>query len=1845
MKRVQTSTCTTDRLLLALALLLVACAVSRADAVPLPFDYEGDSLPQPPWSEAEASYQGSQTVSNGILTLAKTWSGEPSVAYRVNNLDFTSATGVTVDLRVKVASGNQTPFRFNVQDENLYFVFLLIWPDQIRRHRQNNNTPEEVDYADFTQWQTLRIEFQSRHLRVYLADEVDPIMDTEINYRYIGANPRSLTFGIPAGAGVGLTGGPAQAQVDYIRISEGTGGGDVPVPTDLFAVYRQSGESKWVRLSWESPCDEWEAELERQDASGTWQPFQTVTVPQKDMVYYQNFLGDHAYRWRVHARYSDSAWSGWSQWHEFTFGAGPKITAVTVNGTPIEDDPTVTGGEPVTVAVTVQQQAMAWEGYGQCVVWLEDRPQLPVGTTVDVSDYQGAGDYWDVYDVGDNKVHIDGRTITVQNSVSIEATARHWGAGQSRTLSFTLEDAPSSGNITLMARATFSNNDWSIAATDPALSGGAPLDEQGHDVKLYEIDITAQAPEPPTDLFAVYQQPSGEPAKVTLSWVSSAGQFRFQLERRNASGEWETFDPYVMEEDHVIYNVDTLLYADYRWHVQASNDGDIWSDWSAWSEFSFQAVFTAPTDLSPSNGGYVADTYVEFNWDSPQTAGVYWLFDLWTSSNGAAVDPELSAVQAQTKSYQYELSPGSYVWRVCTVSEADPSDRSDWTEWHEFVVQYTSPTLIQPINNAIFVPSTNQYIPFRWASGCAAEWIIEIVSLCDYRVIYSERVTDDPQTMIDVAELRTYGYDFQRFLWRVTSLADAGMSSSEDREFMIVNSVTAPEGYDTWQDYANTEDLNCNCIPDEDEEGTAKDTDADGMPNLWEVEQNENRPAGGWLFDIHFNEANFDFDSDGFCNRVEYLMSTDPHDAESKPLELLAKSIDVPAYSDHVYYNYPPAPEGSTSLKIRVLGPEFSYVQANKSFNIRIEFLPNSYSKQPSSEWPEITALDCALIAPDDVFAIGDTVNMAAKEAVSSLAVYPYHEWYVVPADETGNGWYQILPDTESFDLAWLKPVTRFVFQTILSVALYKLDVGDDLCFELGKNVPDSAIALEELKYDLQEMQELSAAQRWQIYSIENQYDIYELPLLKNGGSWHWRRPWQPMQASENPRAVAYNIPVVLESSSSNIPRCSLDIDVRAFTFRAPVPADNLGTSWCGLLTTRYQDQVGYVLTAEPIRLNVDLGHSYGAPKQETGNIVAPLDSNSDSDEDGNPDLGEPTHCFFDKTYDLPIFSAFGKTELEFPLRVRLACPNNLASLYKGKPFNLLFELTDGGDSFRPFFFTEAAFSLALADSTGSLAGMVTQEGLKRDTFGHLEWKRETLPPTWWTGGATFAKHTTLFVIAYFNPLAGLAVSTSLGFGDMMEDLQTLPGTPGIPEMKTIWNIGNQFDFFEIPAYSWSGALSKGPFGKRFNIPIQLEDLDTWVYIHLSREFTIDNKMDSSPLRAHCVEEEGFDRAELLIKFNIQKCLRCLDYDHDGMSDWTEQTIGTKIDNPDSDGDGVYDSVEVGLVSPETNATNISLGYFVPDAHPGSTTDPGNPDTDGDGIPDGIEDANWNGSVESGETDPNDSDSDNDGSLDGNPDGGCEDLNNNGVVDPGETDPRNPDSDEDGIFDGTEMGFTEPEGSDTEISAGFFVADEEPTTTTNPVDADSDDDGIPDGQEDANRNGKVDPGELNPLSRDTDGDGLPDSVELGLSAPLGEGTDMSKFIPDSDPSTTSDPTNPDSDGDGIPDGQEDKNRNGAVDPGETDSADADSDNDGHSDGEEKEKGSDPLDDESVPAIAVEGDCDGDGDVDRDDLNLIVAARNQPASGPDDSRDLDGDGMITALDARKLIVIIRSQPVE
>ena len=121
----------------------------------------------------------------------------------------------------------------------------------------------------------------------------------------------------------------------------------------------------------------------------------------------------------------------------------------------------------------------------------------------------------------------------------------------------------------------------------------------------------------------------------------------------------------------------------------------------------------------------------------------------------------------------------------------------------------------------------------------------------------------------------------------------------------------------------------------------------------------------------------------------------------------------------------------------------------------------------------------------------------------------------------------------------------------------------------------------------------------------------------------------------------------------------------------------------------------------------------------------------------------------------------------------------------------------------------------------------------------------------------------------------------------------------------------------------------------------------------------------------------------------------------------------------DSDGDGIYDHVEVG------GDGNYDWG---------TDTDPNKIDTDGDGLADGVEDSNQNGTVDAGESDPREkcdplaitSDCDFDG--DGYKNSYDSDDDNDGVPDSNDTrdyDP-NSDSDDDGITDIDEKGVSDP---------------------------------------------------------------------------------------------------------------------------------------------------------------------------------------------------------------------------
>jgi outer membrane protein OmpA-like peptidoglycan-associated protein len=189
------------------------------------------------------------------------------------------------------------------------------------------------------------------------------------------------------------------------------------------------------------------------------------------------------------------------------------------------------------------------------------------------------------------------------------------------------------------------------------------------------------------------------------------------------------------------------------------------------------------------------------------------------------------------------------------------------------------------------------------------------------------------------------------------------------------------------------------------------------------------------------------------------------------------------------------------------------------------------------------------------------------------------------------------------------------------------------------------------------------------------------------------------------------------------------------------------------------------------------------------------------------------------------------------------------------------------------------------------------------------------------------------------------------------------------------------------------------------------------------------------------------------------------DYDGDGLTLSEERKLGTDPNNPDTDGDGLWDGDEVKV-------------YF---------TDPLNPDTDGDGLKDGEE-------VHKYKTDPTKADSDRDGLSDGD------------EVLKYKTDPLKADTDGDGLSDGDEVlkYKTDPLKKDTD-GDGLSDGDEVLKYKTDPLKTDTDGDGLKDGEE-------VLKYKTDPLKVDTDGGSVGDGIEVNRGTdPLDPSDDVIKI--------------------------------------------------------------------------------------------------------------------------------------
>ena len=400
------------------------------------------------------------------------------------------------------------------------------------------------------------------------------------------------------------------------------------------------------------------------------------------------------------------------------------------------------------------------------------------------------------------------------------------------------------------------------------------------------------------------------------------------------------------------------------------------------------------------------------------------------------------------------------------------------------------------------------------------------------------------------------------------------------------------------------------------------------------------------------------------------------------------------------------------------------------------------------------------------------------------------------------------------------------------------------------------------------------------------------------------------------------------------------------------------------------------------------------------------------------------------------------------------------------------------------------------------------------------------------------------------------------------------------------------------------------------------------------------------------------------------------DTDGDGISNQQERMIGTDPNNPDSDGDGLDDGVEVGAdvnMPEDTDMDGIIDALDTDDDGDGVPTrqedrngngDPRDDDTDGDGTPDyldtdddndGIltrdEDYNGDSSPVTDDTDGDgtpdylDTDDDGDGVLtvdeDVNADGdpSNDDTNMNGTpnyLDPCEPDPNalrcgTRDGDGDGLTDDQEMTIgTDPNNPDSDgdgLPDGFevgpapnFPVDSDGDGVIDALDTDDDGDGVLTRDEDRDGNGS-------PVNDDTDGDGIPDYLDVdddGDGVPTraedvdGDGDPRND---DTDMDGTPDYLDVDDDGDGILTRNEDRNGNG----------DPRDDNSDSTTGDTTPDYLDP-DDDGDGVLTSDEDINMNGDPRDDDVNTNGVANYLDPCEPDVTAtacaegDTDGDGV-------------------
>ena len=182
-----------------------------------------------------------------------------------------------------------------------------------------------------------------------------------------------------------------------------------------------------------------------------------------------------------------------------------------------------------------------------------------------------------------------------------------------------------------------------------------------------------------------------------------------------------------------------------------------------------------------------------------------------------------------------------------------------------------------------------------------------------------------------------------------------------------------------------------------------------------------------------------------------------------------------------------------------------------------------------------------------------------------------------------------------------------------------------------------------------------------------------------------------------------------------------------------------------------------------------------------------------------------------------------------------------------------------------------------------------------------------------------------------------------------------------------------------VASFEYTLVSTAGPNGSispSENIPAEPGSDKTFTFT-LNNRFIIDKvTVDSLDVAAQAANSQ-YTFTNVTANHTIKVSFFGVDSDDDGILDVDEDANRNDVVDAgetdpadlDSNDDGIQDGTESGITEADVGV-GTDLGVFVPDADSSTITDSTNSNSDNDGLMDGVEDPNFNGKVDAGESNP-----------------------------------------------------------------------------------------------------------------------------------------------------------------------------------------------------------------------------------------------------------------------------------